>query len=191
MRVLQTSELLDMSIKDASLLPDGATQRDYVSFNKYCWENSSGGWETREGHINTQIARSVPDYDLFRKMVSHVTSLSLAFLFSEADYTYREKALQLINSWFLDENVGMLPRMEFAGICLGQSNSNAPGSGTRTGILELFPISHVFRALEVLRLGMDDEGLRIKNGLLEWAKEYAEWHETHPFASEEALAPNK
>ena len=82
MRVLQTSELLDMSIKDASLLPDGATQRDYVSFNKYCWENSSGGWETSEGHINTQIARSVPDYDLFRKMVSHVTSLSLAFLFS-------------------------------------------------------------------------------------------------------------
>lgn len=178
------------------MLPKGATPRDYVSYNKYCWKTSSGKWERRDGHINTQVTRSVPDYELFRTMVSHVTSLSLAYHFSEADYIYRDKALQFVKSWFLDEEAGMLPRMEHSGICIGHSYRNTSkagytSSGTRTGVLDLFPLSHVFRSLEILRLGKDDEGISIKAGLTAWAKSYADWHLAHPFAEAERISANK
>lgn len=197
MRSLQTFDVIDLSAKDPKMLPPGASQRDYVSYNKYCWQNADGKWERRDGHINTKVTRSVPDYDSFRRMVSHVTTLALAYHFSEADYLYRERALEMVNTWFLEPNNGMLPRMEHAGICMGKNvdwNAKKAGfksSGTRTGVLDLFPLSHIFRSLEILRLGKDDIGLQLKDGLTNWAKQYADWHQVHPFAQAESLAANK
>lgn len=62
--------------------------------------------------MNLEIMKRVPDYDLFRILVAHVTKLTLAYRLSGGTLPeMRQKALKLVSHWFLDPEVGMLPRL--------------------------------------------------------------------------------
>lgn len=121
------------SVTDKSRAGPSGDLRDYVSLSTYWWPNPDTPDELpyvhKDGEANPE--RNGDEFDRRRSqlMTNDVVTLSLASYIA-GDKEYAEHAQTLIQTWFIDEETGMNPNMDFA--------QNVPGrmDGREFGIID-------------------------------------------------------
>ena len=113
-------QLLSMenpTVMDKSILPPSGNKHDYLSIGRYWWPNpdTSDGlpWIRKDGETNPQTQTNAVDRNRLSDMTNAVKNLSLSYYFSE-DERFAQKAVNLLKTWFLDEDTLMNPHLEFA-----------------------------------------------------------------------------
>jgi hypothetical protein len=107
--------------------------------NRYFWWNPDTPdglpYIRRDGFVNPEV-ETVQDYRLLRQMLREVHRLGLAFQLT-GNETYAAKASDRLYEWFVDPDTKMNPHFHWGSLRKGNSH------GSRTGILDMFPIYRV------------------------------------------------
>ncbi|MFS4482772.1 alginate lyase family protein [Hyunsoonleella sp. 2307UL5-6] len=167
-------------------LPPSKDKHDYMSIGPYWWPNpnTSDGlpYIRKDGEINPETRNNYTDFAEIDNFFSAVKTLKKAFYYSD-DVKYANKNLELINTWFLNEETKMNPNVNF-----GQS---IPGknSGRCFGIIEFGGLLEVIEFLELAR-DKNILGNAIESGMFTWFTEYSNWLKNSELGREEATRKN-
>ena len=173
------------SVMDKTSLPPSGDRHDYMSLAPYWWPdpaNPAGSYVRRDGEVNPQRATKAFDHAAISRMSDDVTSLSLAYYYSD-DARYAAKAAELIRTWFLDAATSMNPNARFAQAVPGQAD------GRPEGILDTSDFQTVIEAVGLIapsRALKADEERRLER----WFSDYVDWLLTSPMGKEESGAKN-
>ena len=126
--------------------------------------------------LDVSLSPDFTDFVELQNFFNHVQLLRDAFYFS-GDKAYAHKALQLINTWFLDEKTKMNPNLNY-----GQG---IPGlnDGREFGIIEFAKLVEVIKCVELF----DKHKLLDKQteaGMRNWLTEYAYWLQNSTIAKD-------
>jgi len=174
------------SVMDKKLVPPSGDKHDYLSLAPYFWPDPAKPdgkpYLRKDGQVNSETRGDFVDYTRKDHFFDNVSTLGYAFFFSD-DQRYAEKAIQLMQTWFVDPDTRMNPNLNF-----GQG---VPGSvtGRPFGIIEFGGIKGVLTTLEILKykqaLSAD-----LENSIRNWLKEYANWLENSPIGMAERATKN-
>lgn len=174
------------SVVNKKLVPPSGDKHDYLSLAPYFWPDPSKPdgkpYIRKDGQVNPETRGDYVDYTQKNHFFDNVNTLGYAFFFSD-DKRYAEKAIQLLQTWFVDPATRMNPNLNF-----GQG---VPGSvtGRPYGIIEFGGIKNVLIVLEILKYNKmlpADMEISIRN----WLKDYANWLETSPIGMAERATKN-
>lgn len=158
-------------VTNKTQMPPSKDMHDYLTYAPYRWPDPSKPdglpWKAIDGIINP-VSRGV-DTDFNRKTAffDAIEKLTWSFYFSD-DKRFSDKAIDLINGWYLDPKTRVNPNMNF-----GQG---VPGiaDGRPAGLHEWKPQAEVINALQIF----ESKGvlpLHIKTGMHQWLSQYLEW----------------
>ncbi len=159
------------SVARKRAVPPSGSKHDYMSLAPYFWPNPDTAdglpYIRKDGQINPDTRNDFTDFVELQNFFNHVQLLRDAFYFS-GDKAYAHKALQLINTWFMDEKTKMNPNLNY-----GQG---IPGlnDGREFGIIEFAKLIEVIKCVELF----DKHKLLDKQteaGMRNWLTEYAYW----------------
>jgi len=155
---------------------------DYFSEGTYWWpdpNNPNGPYIRRDGEFNPE--RFTKHYDDMMKMSYAVMYLSSAGYYLD-ERKYIDRAIYLLEVWFLDEKTKMNPHLEYSqaikGICDGRS----------IGIIDtvaLLPMIHGLGFIEKYK----EYNAKIQE-LKNWFREYVHWLTTSPKGIQEKYHGN-
>lgn len=160
-------------MQKTEVAPSG-DKHDYISYGPYWWPDpkKTDGlpWIRRDGEINPLTRGNTTDYEAKNKAFSNINELALAYFFSD-NKQYANKAIALLNSWFVNEDTKMNPNLNFAQAIPGEN------TGRGFGIIELSSITNIITAIEILELNgeMDNE---TSQNLRQWCTQYLNWLQT-------------
>lgn len=181
--------------------PPSGDDHDYMSFAPYRWPDCSNVqnttaltaeqiWEqcnytTIDGKLNADN-RIVDNIGDFESLTDAVLYNSLAWHLS-GDDTYSTRVTQWIEAWFLSNDTGMNPNLNYAQMSGGPSGQ----VGTHTGILDLKGMAKIVSGVLLLRQGKASTWTSdVDAGLTAWAGEYIQWLTTADIALQEKAATN-
>lgn len=160
------------NVMDKTLIPPSGDKHDYLSISRYWWPNTETEdglpWVRSDGNTNPETQTDAVDRKRLGFMGKGVWQLSLAYYFTN-DEKYAQKAIQMIETWFLQPETLMNPHLEY-----GQS---VPGNPNRraTGILD--GRSLVMFIPDAINLLSDSEywsdGLQLNT--TKWFSDYLLW----------------
>lgn len=121
------------TVINKSIHPPSGNKQDYLSISRYWWPN--GGtkngmpWIRKDGITNPETQTDAVDRKRLGLMTKGVWKLSLAYYFTNNE-KYANKAISMIEAWFVDPKTLMNPHLEFA--------QSVPGNPDKrpTGILD-------------------------------------------------------
>jgi hypothetical protein len=121
----------------------------------------------RDGEVNPETRGEFVDTDAKNKLFSNVETLGWAYYFS-GEKKYAEKALQLLETWFVSPETRMNPNLNFA--------QGIPGrmDGRGIGIIDWSGINKIISPIQIL----DAHGIlpeATKTQLFDWFEEYLDW----------------
>jgi len=174
------------TVMDKKLIPPSGDKHDYLSLAPYFWPDPSKPdgkpYIRKDGQVNPETRGDFVDYTRKNHFFENVEILGYAFFFSD-DQRYAEKAIELLQTWFVEPTTKMNPNLNF-----GQG---VPGSvtGRPFGIIEFGGIKNVLTTLEILRYRkvLDSE---LEISMRNWLKEYANWLENSPIGVAERATKN-
>lgn len=151
--------------------PPSGDKHDYLSMGPYWWPDTTKAdglpYIRRDGEINPETRGENVDTDSKNKLFSNVETLGWAFYFTE-DEKYAEKAVQLLEAWFVNQETKMNPNLNFAqgipGICDGRG----------IGIIDWAGINKIISPVQILDAG----GFITENTKMElktWFEDYLKW----------------
>ncbi|RGB25967.1 alginate lyase-domain-containing protein [Rhizophagus diaphanus] len=164
---------------NTTVTPPNGNKREYISYAPYLWPSCKGiknitdpetqcPYKPRDGLYNPDV-RNLSDPVDSRNMVKDVLSLSI-FYQLHGDENFAEKAVQLLDTWFVNEETSMLPEVIYGQIKRG------PGEwkGREEGILDTrlyvyIPVA--VRILEKSRAWNDN----IDKGIRNWISDFSNW----------------
>jgi beta-galactosidase len=157
---------------------------DYYSMGDYWWPNP----ETEDGMPYVQRdGQSNPNNFskhrmLIMKLRDAVAALGAGYAL-EGNEVYAQKAVQMLEVFFLNEKTKMNPHLLYAQAIPGRV------TGRGIGIIDTLHLVEVPLAIEVLKksTAMTPE---ILSGLKHWFADYVEWMTTHPYGVDEMNARN-
>jgi hypothetical protein len=120
-------------------------------------------------------------------MTSSVLSDALAYGFTRKEM-YAKKAVVFLRAYFLDEETGVLPNINYGQIVRGPPGGGVKGQndwskGTFRGLIEWRHMVHVVNALVILRAcGSKAWTTSDAEQMAKWASEYLHWLETSEIA---------
>lgn len=149
-------------------------KHDYLSLAPYFWPDPSTDdglpWIRKDGEVNPDTRNNTTDKNELDSFFSAIRLLGDAFYYSD-NHEYSDKAISLINTWFLNDATKMNPNLNY-----GQG---IPGinDGRPFGIIEFGGISNVITTLELLK---NAKVLDVKTevGMKEWLTTYVNWLQT-------------
>jgi len=121
------------SVMDKTILPPTGNKHDYLSISRYWWPDTKKKdglpWVRFDGKTNPDTQTAAVDRKRLGFMGTSVRDLSLAYYFTN-DEKYAQKAISMINTWFINSETLMNPNLEFA--------QSVPGNPKkrRSGILD-------------------------------------------------------
>lgn len=125
--ILTKKDLLTVTIKKNNYV--SGSLNDYVSMATYYWPNPKTKtglpYIIRDGKKNPEV-NQIPDQTLFYEFCDRVKFLSLSSYFSN-DRKYGNKAVELLNCWFLDPNTLMNPNLNHSQFIKGKNTGRAEG----------------------------------------------------------------
>lgn len=159
------------SVIDKKRTPPSGDKHDYLSMGPYWWPDTTKAdglpYIRRDGEINPETRGEYVDTDAKNKLFSNVETLGWAYYFS-GEKKYAEKAVQLLETWFVNPGTKMNPNLNFAqgipGICDGRG----------IGIIDWAGINKIISPIQIL----DAEGFITENTKMElktWFEEYLKW----------------
>ncbi|WP_055397222.1 alginate lyase family protein [Flagellimonas eckloniae] len=152
-------------------------KHDYLSLAPYWWpdpEKTDGlPWIRKDGEVNPVTRGENVDKTAKNKMFNNVSSLSLAYFFSD-DEKYADKIKKLLKVWFVDEATRMNPNLNHAQGIPGEN------TGRGFGIIEFSGVVNILTAIEILQLNQLLEP-DLDSAIKQWMDEYLKWLQTSEF----------
>ena len=174
------------SVMDKTGVPASGDKHDYYSLAPYWWpdpEKPDGlPWIRKDGEVNPETRSNYTDFERMGKCFGAINTLSRAYSYSE-NSAYAEKAVQLLDTWFINPETKMNPNMNF-----GQA---VPGlfSGRQFGIFEMGRIGGVINSVKRLKTG-NALPRDLEIGFKIWLTDYLHWLETSELGIKEIQGPN-
>ncbi|WP_409344056.1 alginate lyase family protein [Paenibacillus sp. MBLB4367] len=167
------------TIADAAAPMSEGGRHDYYSNGDYWWPNPDTPdglpYVRRDGESNP--GAFMEHRRILRRMRTHIANLAAGYTVT-GNERYAEKAVALLQSFFVDEATRMNPHLLYAqaipGVC----------SGRGIGIIDTLHLIDVPMAVRALR-SSDALTPAVETGLRRWFADYLEWMNTHPFGLEE------
>ena len=162
------------SVVTKTRTPVSGDKHDYLSLGPYWWPDPDKAdglpWIRRDGEINPLTRENSTDYETKNKMFNNTYTLALAHYFSNKK-EYAEKAIELLETWFLEADTKMNPNLNFAQGIPGRNH------GRGIGIIEFAGISKIITAIELLELG-NELDTETSTKLRQWFDAYLTWLQT-------------
>jgi len=150
--------------------PNG-DKHDYVSLARYWWPDPSKKngmpYIVRDGESNPELEQydRIPLHD----MSSAVTVLAQAYFFS-GDERYAAKAVDILQTWFLNKKTRMNPNLNYSQFVPGRNDSK----GSKSGLIDTYCFVEMLNAVRLLEnSGAYTE--KDREGLKSWFSQLAEW----------------
>jgi arylsulfatase A-like enzyme len=189
-RLLKTADewLADKlyAVTDKTMLPPSGDKHDYISIGPYWWPDPDKPdglpWIRRDGEVNPATkGEGTADFAKDQAFTA-IEELAVAAWFS-GEEKYGKRAVEQINTFFLDPATKMNPNLNFAQGIPGRND------GRCFGIIEFRRIEDVLTALELLdHNGMLPEAT--KAGMQQWLTEVLDWLQTSDLGIEEGSRKN-
>jgi hypothetical protein len=152
-------------------VPPSGDKHDYMSVGPYWWPDSSKAnglpYIRKDGVMNPEFLADQTDVVSKNKLFSNLEILTWATYFS-GERKYAEKAVELLDVWFINPETRMNPNLDFAqgipGICEGRG----------IGIIDWSGIHILITSVQIL----DSHGFlspQFKQSLFSWFKKYLDW----------------
>ncbi|MGZ9899268.1 alginate lyase family protein [Shewanella gaetbuli] len=160
------------SVAHKGFTPPSGDKNDYMSISPYWWPDESKAdglpWIRFDGKTNPASKSDETDSVRIGTFTRTVRALALAYYFSE-DQAYADKAIELVRTWYINEETRMNPNVNF-----GQG---VPGvaDGRRSGIIDTRTL--VERNLDAIAIlsqsptWTDNDEAAIN----QWYSEYLDW----------------
>lgn len=161
------------TVVNKAVLPPSGDKHDYMSMAPYWWpdETQPGGlpYKYRDGMINPETRKANTDQDALKGAFASIYNNGLAFYFT-GDEKYRRRAIEVINTFFIDKETRMNPNLNYSQFRCGHNNN----FGAPAGIII---IANIYELLQGVALLSADAGLPdyTSHGLKEWMKKYLDW----------------
>jgi len=157
------------TVTDKPFTPPSGDKRDYMSVGPFWWPNpdTEDGlpYIRRDGETNPE--RHEYDNSTMGQMRNAVRSLTLAWYFT-GEERYAERAAKVLRVWFLDEDTGMNPHLEYGQAIPGRTE------GRDIGIIDTVVLLTFMDELVLLR-GADAWSAEDDAALQEWFSAYLRW----------------
>jgi len=162
------------SVMDKKRTPPSGDKHDYLSMGPYWWPDPSKPnglpYMRKDGEVNPETRGNNVDRSSAAKLFSNVESLGWAYYFS-GDEIYAQKALQLLETWFINPETRMNPNLNYAQGIPGRTE------GRGIGIIDWAGINRLISPIQILEAGGILKG-ETKNKLYQWFTQYLNWLET-------------
>lgn len=162
------------SVMQKTLMPTSGSKHDYLSIGPYWWPDITKAdglpWVRKDGKVNPLTREGSTDYENKEKMFDNTYKLALAYFFSDKK-KYANKAIELLEIWFLNSDTKMNPNLNFAQGIPGEN------SGRGIGIIEFADVTKILESIEILEsnAAMD---FKTSQGLRNWFTDYLLWLQT-------------
>ncbi|WKM72118.1 alginate lyase family protein [Klebsiella oxytoca] len=169
------------SVMDKTLVAASGDKHDYYSFPPYWWPNpdTKDGlpYIRKDGRTNPDANSDATDKNRLVKMSNDVSTLALAWYFTQ-DNRYAQKAAAQLKSWFIDPQTRMNPNLQYAQAIPGIN------TGRGIGIIDSRALVEVVDAIALLQ---SSEALNENDvsTLKQWFGEYYQWMTTSQNGFEE------
>lgn len=178
-RALETGPWSVMDKPDRQIAPSG-DKHDYVSMSSYWWPGADGKYEWRDGQINPDMV--FPDEEALGSLMGALKILAPAgYLLGDQRYT--DRAIFLVNRWFLDPATRMNPNLNYAAGIPGQAVGRCYG---------LHRMKEMPALVDILGLVTTSPSWTVAHeaGMRDWISRYLAWATTGPLGLEEKGQPN-
>lgn len=162
------------SVMQKTQTPPSGNKHDYISYGPYWWPNPNKAdglpWIRKDGQINPLTRDNTTDYLTKSHFIKNTSNLAIGYFFSDEN-KYADKAIELLSTWFLNEDTKMNPNLDFA--------QGIPGinTGRGIGIIDFAAITNVITAIELLEIkGAITKD--ISSALRQWFSTYLHWLQT-------------
>ena len=163
-----------LSVTQKRRVPPSGDKHDYLSLAPYWWPDPKKQdglpWIRRDGRVNPQTRGDHVDYGTKQQLFQRVETLGLAAFYSE-DKRYAEKAVALLEAWFVDPKTRMNPNLEYAQGVPGRSD------GRCFGIIEWCGIRQLIVPIQLLHAGGAIPESTYES-LVAWFEAYLQWLQT-------------
>lgn len=174
------------SVVTKTQTPPSGDKHDYLSLAPYWWPDPAKPdglpWIRKDGQVNPLTRGENVDQPAKDGMFKQAETLATAYYFSD-NRKYAERAIEVLQTWFLKPETRMNPNLNF-----GQG---VPGvsTGRGFGIIEFTSVIDLTTTIEMLREGnaLDQ---KTDAGLVSWLTEYVNWLQTGKLALEEKATMN-
>jgi hypothetical protein len=161
----------DETVTAKTTVPPSGDKHDYLSLAPFFWPNNNTAtglpWIRRDGVVNPLTRGNHTDFERTVRLFDRIESLSTGFYVTR-NTIYHNKALSLLNTWFVDPATKMNPNINF-----GQG---VPGAepGRSFGIIEFIGVTNVLDAVHKLRAagGMPQD---LDDAIVAWFNQYIKW----------------
>ncbi|HKI88407.1 MAG TPA: alginate lyase family protein [Draconibacterium sp.] len=159
------------SVMNKKRTPPSGDKHDYISMGPYWWPDPSKPdglpYIRKDGEINPETRGEYIDTQEKNKLFGNVETLGWAYYFS-GDKKYAQKALQLLETWFINPATRMNPNLNFAQGIPGRTE------GRGIGIIDWSGINRLISPIQILEAGGILKG-ETKNQLYQWFTDYLDW----------------
>jgi hypothetical protein len=180
----QALDCSPFSVTHKTTLPPSGDKHDYLSIAPYWWPDSSKPdglpYINRDGEFNPASRDSSTDSIRFKEFTSALESLSLAYYFSDQQ-KYAERAVNLLNVWFLDAETLMHPHLEY-----GQGIAGVT-TGRGIGLIDTRNLTSILDSIIILDPVLTEQQLQ---GLENWFEQFLQWLSTSKNGLEEKKQMN-
>lgn len=187
-RILKLAEsymsIEPISLRDYPAPADYVGPGDFYSMGDYWWPNP----DTEDGLPYVQRdGQSNPDNFTehrmaVRRLRDAVAALAAAYAL-DGNERFAQKAVSLLNTFFVDKDKRMNPHLLYAQAIPGRTQ------GRGIGIIDTLHLAEVPLAIEALK-NSDAMTLETLDGLKQWFADYADWMTTHPQGIDEMNTEN-
>jgi len=131
----------------------------------------------RDGEVNPETRGENVDTDKKSKMLNNVETLTWAFYFS-GNNKYAQKAVELIETWFVNRETKMNPNLNYA--------QGIPGrqEGRGIGIIDFSGINKLISPAQILE-SHDKFTVETREKLYDWFDQYLNWLITSDYGKDE------
>lgn len=172
-------------VAEKQITPPSGDKRDYMTLSPYWWpdpEQADGlPYIRRDGERNPEVYQ-YPERENSNRLGEASRSLALLY-YVTGEERYAAQCAALIRAWFLDEERGMNPHMNFA--------QGIPGrvSGRGAVVIDARRFSYALAVVPLIRPSKhwskgDDQALK------RWSQEFLRWMEESEIGRQELRAAN-
>ena len=175
-----------ISVTEKRILPSSGDKHDYISMGPYWWPNPSTPnglpYVRKDGQRNPEVQ----NYDRYKldNMAKGVISLGYAYYFTK-DERYAIKAMDYLDTWFLNKKTRMNSNMNFGQMIPGHDG----GKGRAEGIIDAYKLVEMLDCVTLLSSSRA-MGKKDMEGLKSWFSEFLDWMLTSEIGLAEYGADN-
>ncbi|MCL2412513.1 MAG: alginate lyase family protein [Bacteroidales bacterium] len=173
------------TVTEKTFIPPSGDRRDYMTLAPFWWPNPETPdglpYIRRDGERNPSVYE-FPERENLRDMSQTVLHLGLAYFFT-GEQRFAERASEIVYVWFLDQELGMNPNLNFGQAIRGRN------TGRGAGLIDTRFLLKVVNGMMLIRenSAWSDEN---EENLQAWFSEFLNWMDNSEIGRQENRALN-